>query len=414
MNALTGIRHRPLELALDLRRLIEHVDRPLGACACRRHLARRILQIHDPRADLRDHRLRHDERLPETRVEPLCDIAHQLDMLALVLADRNLVRTVGEDVGGHQHRIEEQAGRAELALLRRLVLVLRHPLEVPLRRHRREQPGELGVLAYIGLAEEDAALGVEARCEQDRRRVIDELGQLARVERNRQRVQVDDAVDRLAAVLQRDPLDDRADVVAEVLTPSRLDAGEGPHARQATGDLRRASERLAQDRLLCRVRLVEAPHRRRVGRAARDLGVPDRSARSRQKSTAGVPIASESWHPMRGCCAASTRRIRHAGVEQIFGRSSSANRQPASSQPCDASSWSGQVVPFLKARHATPNSFHYKSRDCDRQYAGWQIVIFEPVQSPWISTGTRIETLELVDDPRGVRDHDADERAGTI
>jgi hypothetical protein len=75
------------------------------------------------------------------------------------------------------------------------------------------------VLVHVGLAEEDAALGVEARREQDCRRVVDKLGQLPRVERNGQRVQVDDAVDRLAAVLPRDVLDDRADVVAEVLAP---------------------------------------------------------------------------------------------------------------------------------------------------------------------------------------------------
>ena len=134
------------------------------------------------------------------------------------------------------------------------------------------------MLVHVGLAEEDAALGVEARREQDCRRVVDKLGQLPRVERNGQRVQVDDAVDRLAAVLPRDVLDDRADVVAEVLAPRRLDAGEDPHARQATGDLWGVSERLAQNRLLGGARLVEAAHRRRVGRAARDLGVGARFA----------------------------------------------------------------------------------------------------------------------------------------
>ena len=52
--------------------------------------------------------LGHDQHLAEAGVEALGDVAHQLDVLALVVADRHLVRAVGEHVGGHQHRIEEQ------------------------------------------------------------------------------------------------------------------------------------------------------------------------------------------------------------------------------------------------------------------------------------------------------------------
>ena len=42
-------------------------------------------------------------------------------------------------------------------------------------------------------------------------------------------MQVDDAVNALATVLAGDVLGDRADVVAQVLAPCRLDAGEDPH-----------------------------------------------------------------------------------------------------------------------------------------------------------------------------------------
>ena len=66
--------------------------------------------------------------------------------------------------------------------------------------------------------------------EQDRRRVVEPLAELGRVVGDRDRVQVDDAVDRLAPVLALDVLADRADVVAEVLAPGRLDAAEDPHA----------------------------------------------------------------------------------------------------------------------------------------------------------------------------------------
>jgi hypothetical protein len=47
-------------------------------------------------------------------------------------------------------------------------------------------------------------------------------------------VQVDDAVDRrIAAVLALHVLQDRPDVVAEVLAPGGLDAGEDDHGRRA-------------------------------------------------------------------------------------------------------------------------------------------------------------------------------------
>ena len=103
---------------------------------------------------------------------------------------------------------------------------------------RGEQPGQLGVLAHVGLAEEDAALGVEAGGEQDRGGVVDALAQFGRVVGDRDRVQVDDAEDRrVAPVLALDVLADRADVVAEVLAAGRLDAAEDDrlaHRREPT------------------------------------------------------------------------------------------------------------------------------------------------------------------------------------
>ncbi len=86
------------------------------------------------------------------------------------------------------------------------------------------------MLAHVGLAEEDAALGVEPGGEQDRGRVVDVGPQRRRVPGNGDRVQVDDAVDRrVALVLHVHVLADRADVVAEVLAPGGLDAAEDLH-----------------------------------------------------------------------------------------------------------------------------------------------------------------------------------------
>ncbi len=83
------------------------------------------------------------------------------------------------------------------------------------------------MLVHVGLAEEDAALGIEAGGEQDRGGVIDALAQLGWLVGDRDRVQVDDAEDRrLAPLLPLDVLADRADVVAQVLAAGRLDAAE--------------------------------------------------------------------------------------------------------------------------------------------------------------------------------------------
>ena len=81
--------------------------------------------------------------------------------------------------------------------------------------------------------------------------------------RDGQRVQVDDAVDRLAAVLAGDVLHDRADVVAEVLAAGRLDAGEDSHGvREANEDGESSACRLVpleRDRRRCRQPVREPP-----------------------------------------------------------------------------------------------------------------------------------------------------------
>ena len=68
-----------------------------------RHLPERLLEIHDPRADLRVDAVGDDERLAEARVEALGDVARKLEVLPLVVADRDDVGLVEEDVAGHQH-----------------------------------------------------------------------------------------------------------------------------------------------------------------------------------------------------------------------------------------------------------------------------------------------------------------------
>jgi hypothetical protein len=54
--------------------------------------------------------LRLHQDLAEALVEATGDLPRQLDVLALVLADGDFVRLVGEHVRGLQHRVEEESG----------------------------------------------------------------------------------------------------------------------------------------------------------------------------------------------------------------------------------------------------------------------------------------------------------------
>jgi hypothetical protein len=86
------------------------------------------------------------------------------------------------------------------------------------------------VLRDVALAEEQTAIGIEARGQEHGGGVVGARPQLGRVIRHRGGVQIDDAVDRrIPAILARDVLADRPDVVAEVLAARGLDAGEDAH-----------------------------------------------------------------------------------------------------------------------------------------------------------------------------------------
>src|SRR5581483_2604596 len=64
---------------------VEQQQRALRRPAGGRHLPRRLLQVHDARAYLRVDALRDGERVAEARIEPLGDVARELEVLALVV-----------------------------------------------------------------------------------------------------------------------------------------------------------------------------------------------------------------------------------------------------------------------------------------------------------------------------------------
>ena len=76
------------------------------------------------------------------------------------------------------------------------------------------------------LVEDDAALRVDAGGDIGGGDLARRVAQFVRVLRQGQRVQVDDAEDALVIVLQRDPVADRAEIIAEMQIAGRLDAGK--------------------------------------------------------------------------------------------------------------------------------------------------------------------------------------------
>ena len=80
-------------------------------------------------------RARLGEGLAEAGVEAARDLARQLEVLRLVLADRHLARLVEQDVGRLQHRIGEQPGVDVVGVLLGLGLELGLPAELAHRGH---------------------------------------------------------------------------------------------------------------------------------------------------------------------------------------------------------------------------------------------------------------------------------------
>ena len=74
---------------------------PSGELDRLRHLARRVLEVHDPGGDLGHGSLGHDEGLAVAAVEADGEVAGELEVLPLVVADGDLVGVVEEDVGRH-------------------------------------------------------------------------------------------------------------------------------------------------------------------------------------------------------------------------------------------------------------------------------------------------------------------------
>src|SRR5947199_34563 len=78
-NLALRVGHRRLELLADHVRLVADIHGALLARARRRHLVRRLLEVHDPASDLRELPFGDAERLAVAVVEALGDVAGELE-----------------------------------------------------------------------------------------------------------------------------------------------------------------------------------------------------------------------------------------------------------------------------------------------------------------------------------------------
>ena len=80
--------------------------------------------------------------------------------------------------------------------------------------------------AHLTLLEQDGTIGIDPAGDQCRRHFANAIAQRRRVLCDRDRMQVDDAIDALMCILHRHPFADGAEIIAQVQIAGGLDAGK--------------------------------------------------------------------------------------------------------------------------------------------------------------------------------------------
>ena len=101
------------------------------------------------------------EGLAHTVIEALGHVAGHLQVLKLVLAHGHVVRIVQQDVGGHQHRVGEEA-RVHVLQTVRLVFETMRQGEAGVGEEAAQVPGKFSHLGYVALAVEDRTGNIQA------------------------------------------------------------------------------------------------------------------------------------------------------------------------------------------------------------------------------------------------------------
>ena len=166
---------------------------------------------------------------PVEVVEAPGDLAGELHVRDLVLADRDETGLVDQDVGGLQERIAEEAVGREVAVLEPFLLLLvgGDTLQPTERGEHGQQEVQLGVLRHPGLHEHPREAGVDARGEPVDHHLPHVVGDgPGLVVVRGERVPVGDEEEALVLLLQAQPVLQDAVVVAQVQGAGRAHARE--------------------------------------------------------------------------------------------------------------------------------------------------------------------------------------------
>ena len=255
-------------------------------------------------------------------------------MLDLVLAHRNEVGEVEQDVRRLQHGIVEEP-RHHLLLPRRLFLERHLPLELAERRDRVEDPGEFGMFGHLRLHEQRRLRRVDPGGEEAHRHLVRAPLQVRRLVGRDDGVVVDHAEERLELVLQLHPVLHRPEIVSYVQFARRLDAAEDPCHQPKSMECRVPEQpRLTPDAPPRRPRVCSRWRSRRRRRPRASSATPTPRVREivwrekgrhrlRQRSGPGRRNA----HPRRGARPHPARRdprrgdgVHHLARTAAFGR----------------------------------------------------------------------------------------------
>ena len=162
-------------------------------------------------------------------VEATRDLARQLDVHHLVLANRHQAGPINQDVSRLQERIAEETVGREILFLQSFLLILvgRHPLQPTEWGDHRQQEVQFGVFGHAGLDKQGRLARVDTGSQPVDDHVPGTLRDHARIVVVRgQRVPVGDEKETLVLVLQLDPVFQNAMVVPEVQASCRAHAGQ--------------------------------------------------------------------------------------------------------------------------------------------------------------------------------------------
>ena len=182
------------------------------------HLLCTVAQGHNFRAGAFDERLWQREEIGRAKVviKLRGNIAGEFQMLFLIFADGNMGAFERENICGLQNGICIEPNRGALRIFAHLIFILGHTVEPSDARDAVKIPRELTMCPHRGLCIDNRFFRVDACRKISRRNFARLIGELGRVLRDRDGVQIDNTKDAIFFMLQTREFFQRAEVIPKV------------------------------------------------------------------------------------------------------------------------------------------------------------------------------------------------------